>query len=361
VTGGADKSGIAQAPPHMRRGMAEHDEHASILKGLARVDWLVLLVVALYALALGAPAESARALYAALATYTLFVVAFRWRGFPVQATGARIALGAAAMVVFITVVAANTGGAASPMANLYLLPIVVVAMMLGRQGSIVVFAAVTLAFLSLLAGEGPLPPAGELATRLFGQLGPWALVTYLTQALAGTILSARRRIEEMAERDSLTGMLNLRTFKGLLAREHGLRARDARGGYAILLVDMDDLKALNDEHGHQAGNRGITTVASAIQRAIRNTDMAARSGGDEFLVFLPDATAEVAEIVAQRIRNHVYRSLFPVGERLQRMTASVGTATYPRDGAEADDIVATAGVRAKRDRELRQQGGEPAE
>ena len=61
---------------------------------------------------------------------------------------------------------------------------------------------------------------------------------------------------------------------------------------------MDDLKALNDEHGHQAGNRGITTVASAIQRAIRNTDMAARSGGDEFLVFLPDATAEVAEIVA---------------------------------------------------------------
>jgi diguanylate cyclase (GGDEF)-like protein len=247
------------------------------------------------------------------------------------------------------------------MANLYLLPIVVVAMTLGRQGTLVVFGAVGLAWLSLLAGEGPLPAAGQLATRLFGQLGPWALVAYLTQALAGSILTARRRIEEMSERDGLTGMLNMRTFKSLLAREHGLRARDSRGGYAILMVDMDDLKALNDEHGHQAGNRAITTVASAIQRAVRNTDTAARAGGDEFIVFLPEATAEVAEIVAQRIRNHVYRSLFPVGERLQRMTASVGAASYPRDGAQPDDIVDAAVQRAKRDRTLRRQAGEPAE
>ena len=93
-----------------------------------------------------------------------------------RATGARIALGAAVMVAFITVVAARTGGAGSPMANLYLLPIVVVAMTLGRQGTLVVFAAVALAFLSLLAGAGPLPPAGELATPQLGQRGPGALV-----------------------------------------------------------------------------------------------------------------------------------------------------------------------------------------
>ena len=361
MTDAKDKSGIAQAPRHMRRGMVQQDEHASMLKSLARVDLLVLLAVALYALALGAPPAAERALYAALATYAAFVVAFRWRGFPVQGTRSRIALGAAVMVAFITVAASRTGGTASPLANLYLLPIVVVAMTLGRRGALVIFAAVLLAWLSLLAGEGAVPPPAELLTRLFGQLGPWALVAYVTQALAGSILTARRRIEEMAERDSLTGMLNLRTFKATLGREHELRIRDGRGGYAILLVDMDDLKALNDEHGHQAGNHAITAVASAVQRAIRNTDMAARAGGDEFVVFLPDASAEVAEIVAQRIRNHVYRSLFPVGERLQRMTASVGTATWPRDGTQADDIVAAAAERAKLDRKLRQQAGEPAE
>ncbi len=361
MTRAADKTGIAQAPPHMRRELAAHDGHASLLKGLARADWLALLAVALYALALDAQAPPPRALYAALAAYAAFVVAVRWRGFPLRAPAARLALGAAAMVAFVSVVAAATGGAASPMANLFLLPVIVAAMTLGRQGTLVVFVAVTLAFLSLLAAEGPLGHPAEAATRLFGQLGPWALVAYLTHSLAGTITSTRRRIEELAERDGLTGMLNLRTFKGMLAREHGVRARDGRGGYAILLVDMDDLKALNDEHGHQAGNRGIATVASAIQRAIRATDLAARSGGDEFLVFLPDTTAEAAEVVAQRIRNHVYRSLFPVGERLQRMTASVGAATWPRDGSAAEDIVAAASARAKRDRELRRQGGAPAE
>jgi diguanylate cyclase (GGDEF)-like protein len=116
---------------------------------------------------------------------------------------------------------------------------------------------------------------------------------------------------------------------------------------------MDDLKQLNDAHGHQAGNRAIAAVASAIQRAIRTTDMAARSGGDEFIVFLPEASPEVSETVAKRIRNNVYRSLFPVGERLQRMTVSVGAASYPRDGAEQDAIVAAASLRMRRERELR--------
>ena len=125
------------------------------------------------------------------------------------------------------------------------------------------------------------------------------------------------------------------------------------------MVDVDKLKELNDEHGHQAGNRALTTVSGAVQRAIRTTDMAARYGGDEFVVFLPGATPEVAETVAQRIRNNVYRSLFPVGERLQRMTVSVGTASYPRDGAQEDDIVAAADQRMRRDRELRKSVAAP--
>ena len=134
-----------------RRETVREDEHASIVQSLTRIDWLVLLVVALYTLVLRAPEGSPRLLYAAMATYTLFLVAFRWRGFPVKDAGARIALGAAAMVAFITVVAIPTGGSESPMVNLYLLPIVVVAMTLGRRGAFVIFAGVALAWLSLVA------------------------------------------------------------------------------------------------------------------------------------------------------------------------------------------------------------------
>ncbi len=337
------------------------DEHASIVRSLTHVDWLVLLIVAFYSLAPHVAPTSPRWLYAAMAAYTLFLLAFRLRSFPVKNARARIALGAAVMVAFITVVAMQTGGSTAPMANLYLLPIVLVAMTLGGRGALVIVAAVALAWLSVVIDEGPLPPAGELLARLFGELGPYALVAYFTQALAGSITTARRRIEEMAERDGLTGMLNLRTFKATLHREHQLRVRGAPGGYAILLVDVDRLKELNDEHGHQAGNRAITTVAGAVQRAIRTSDMAARYGGDEFVVFLPGATTEVAEVVAQRIRNNVYKSLFPVAERLQRMTVSVGAASYPRDGAQQDDIVAVAGQRALRDRELRKTAAAPAD
>ena len=355
MTVAGDRAGDGAALPGTPRAAVERDEHTDMLRSLARVDWLVLLVVALYALVAREPPSSPRWLYAAMAAYTLFVVGFRWRGFPVRGAGARVALGAAAMVAFITIVAIQTGGSLSPMVNLYLLPIVLVSMTLGGRGAIVVFTAVALAWLSVIVGEGPLPAAAALAARLFGELGPYALVAYLTQALAGTILTARRRIEEMAERDGLTGMLNLRTFRAVLNREHELRSRSGRGGYGILLVDMDDLKVLNDEHGHQTGNRAITAVAGAIQRAIRTTDLAARYGGDEFILFLPEATAEIAETVAKRIRNNVYRSLFPVGERLQRITVSVGTASYPRDGAHHEDIVSAADTRRQRDRELRQQ------
>jgi diguanylate cyclase (GGDEF)-like protein len=359
VNAAPDQPGGTGPLPGTRREAVARDEHASIIRSLTRVDWLVLLVVALYSLVPSVAPASPRWLYAAMATYTLFVLAFRWRGFPVQDTGARIALGAAAMVAFITVVAIQTGGSASPMVNLYLLPIVLVAMTLGGRGALVIVAGVALAWLSVIVGEGPLPRPAELFARLFGELGPYALVAYLTQALAGSIMTARRRIEEMAERDSLTGMLNLRTFKAILHREHQLRRSGAQGGYSVLLVDVDKLKELNDEHGHQAGNRAITTVSGALQRAIRTTDMAARYGGDEFVVFLPGATPEVAEIVAQRIRNNVYRSLFPVGERLQRMTVSVGAASYPRDGAQQDDVVAAADQRMRRDRELRRSVAAP--
>ena len=351
--------GGSEPLPGTRREAVQRDEHASIIKSLTRVDWLVLLVVALYSLVPHVTSRSPRWLYIAMATYTLFVLAFRWRGFPVRDTRARIALGAAAMVAFITAVAIQTGGSASPMVNLYLLPIVLVAMTLGRRGAFVIVVGVALAWLSVIVGEGVLPPPAELGARLFGEIGPYALVAYLTQALAGSILTARRRIEEMAERDSLTGLLNLRTFKAILHREHKLRTRGAQGGYSVLVVDVDKLKELNDEHGHQAGNRAITTVSGAVQRAIRTTDMAARYGGDEFVVFLPGATPEVAETVAQRIRNNVYRSLFPVGDRLQRMTVSVGTASYPRDGAQEDDIVAAADQRMRRDRELRKSVAPP--
>jgi len=335
------------------------DEHAAFLQSMSQVDWLALLVVALYMLVESTPPPQPLVAVMAMVLFALVALGLRWRRFPLRSPHARIALDAAATVVFITVVAAQSGGPSSPLVNLYLLPVVMAAVTLGRGGTLAVFLAVCIAWTGLMAGHGELgSPAPALFARIFGQLGPFALVAYLTQRLASTIISARRRIAELAERDDLTGLVNQRGFKELLQREHAGRQRGS-GGYSVLMADLDCLKQVNDTWGHEAGNAAIQNVAEAIKRAIRKSDVAARYGGDEFAILLPDATPQVAEVVAQRIRNAVFKSLFQPGSRMQRMTISVGVGSFPQDGRTPDEALAAADKRMYQDKNLRRKPGDP--
>lgn len=334
--------------------LAGRDEHAGFLKGIAHVDWLVLAVVALYFLADGSQAARPALVVYAMAGFAAFVLAFRSRRFPVRSPRARIALDAAVTIAFITLIATQSGGADSPLVNLYLLPAVLAAVTLGRVGAAVVFLVAAACWAGMtVMGSLPVPQGMPLFARLLGELGPFALVTYLTQRLAGSIMSARRQIADLAERDGLTGLINLRSFDGLLGSEHASRAREPDGRYAVLMADMDRLKHINDTWGHEAGNGAIRAVAEAIRRAIRASDVAARYGGDEFTVLLPGATPEVAESVAQRVRATVYQSLFQAGGRLQRITVSVGAGCYPRDGTAPEAVLAAADKRMYRDKQLR--------
>lgn len=337
------------------------DDHTAFLRSIAQVDWLVLAVVALYLVADQAKLAQPLLTVVTMTGFALFIVAFRSRRFPVRSPRARILLDAVVTIGFITVVAVQSGAAESPLVHLYLLPVVLAAVTLGRRGTAAVFVATMLCWVGLfaLAGE-PLELRLSLVARLLGELGPFALVAYLTQRLAGSIHSAQRQIADLAERDGLTGLINLRSFADLLKREHKVQASARDGAYAVLMADMDRLKHVNDTWGHEAGNAAIRAAAEAIQRAVRASDVAARYGGDEFTVFLPGATPEVAENVAQRIRNNVYQSLFQAGGRLQRVTVSVGVGSYPRDGTASEAILAAADRRMYRDKKLRRQPGDPA-
>lgn len=339
----------------MGRGTsAGRDEHAAFLKSITQVDWLVLAVVALYFLVDESHKGRPSLVVYSLAGFALFVLAFRSRRFPVRSPQARIALDAAVTIAFITLIAAQSGGADSPLVHLYLLPVVLAAVTLGRRGVATVFLVAAACWVGLLfLGARPVVPGMALLARLLGELGPFALVAYLTQRLAGSIMSAQRQIADLAERDGLTGLINLRSFDELLRREHAASSRQPEGRYALLMADMDRLKHVNDTWGHDAGNSAIRAVAEAIRRAIRASDVAARYGGDEFTVLLPGATPEVAERVAQRIRNTVYQSLFQAGGRLQRVTVSVGAGSYPRDGTGPEAVLAAADKRMYRDKQLR--------
>lgn len=341
------------------RSDAAGDEHDSFLRSVALVDWLVLVLVVLYLLVSPEPRPDAVVTFGAVLAFALFLLAFRWERFPVRSPVRRIALDVFVTVVFLAVVVSQAGGADSPLVNLFLLPLVLSAVTLRAQATVAAFLAVSAAVVALHLAEpfGHDEPRVVIA-HMLGELGPLALVTYLTHRLAGSILLARRRIQELAERDPLTGLFNVRSMDQLIAREHESRTATGRGSYSLLVADLDRLKAINDGFGHEAGNAALRNAAAAIQRAIRTTDTASRYGGDEFVVFLPDASPEVAEAVAQRMRNATYQSLFQAGERMHRMTISVGVGSYPRDGHKLSDVMAAADRRMYQDKSLRRRPGE---
>src|SRR5271155_2082743 len=162
------------------------------------------------------------------------------------------------MVIFITGVLWFTGKGASPMLNLYLLPIILSALTLGRIVTLLQVAVIVVChFLLALVTPGIDVISLGYASQVVGQLAPFLLVAYLTTTLSADITEARERIENLAQNDALTGLYNLRAFNQIWQQEHASCVTGG-GTYALLMIDMDKLKAINDEYGHDAGNSAIT-------------------------------------------------------------------------------------------------------
>jgi diguanylate cyclase (GGDEF)-like protein/PAS domain S-box-containing protein len=168
-------------------------------------------------------------------------------------------------------------------------------------------------------------------------------------------MTERREAEEqlafLAYHDSLTGLPNKAMFDELLdlslarARRHGM-------GVAVLALDVDNFRLVNDSLGHEAGNRLITLLAERIREATRETDLVARQGGDEFLMLLSDLerTSPVADgdggsIVAESVANRVQRALqdpFTIDGTELYVTASIGITVFPNDGDDAGTLLRNA-------------------
>jgi len=140
---------------------------------------------------------------------------------------------------------------------------------------------------------------------------------------------------------------------GLAEREHE-RASRMEVPYAILMIDVDKLKKINDTHGHGAGNRALKLVAEALTRITRSADIVSRFGGDEFIVFLADGDRPTAEDVAQRIRNVVFATTLEVAEEMVRVQVSVGVASFPEDGSSLRAIMTEADRQMYKDKEHRE-------
>jgi diguanylate cyclase (GGDEF)-like protein len=158
-------------------------------------------------------------------------------------------------------------------------------------------------------------------------------------ALEAHVLSRSRELESQANTDPLTGLGNLRALQRQLATLVDVQKRYTHP-FGLLLMDIDGLKRINDSYGHQAGDRVLMQVAMSLRRSIRSVDTAARIGGDEFCVLLPEQDLKSAAKLAARLATAVEEEVASPGD--PAVTISIGVAASPEHGDDAESLVDTA-------------------
>jgi len=175
-------------------------------------------------------------------------------------------------------------------------------------------------------------------------------------ALAFENLRLFQKTRELSITDEVTPLHNFRYFHQALERE--LKLVNRYGGMlSLLFVDLDRFKPINDQYGHLRGSRTLREVGFLIRAAVRETDIPARYGGDEFVVILPQTDAEPAKVLAEKLRRLVEGHTFLQEEGINaRLGVSLGVGTYPSEANSKEALIRLADKRMYEDKEIRKAG-----
>jgi diguanylate cyclase (GGDEF)-like protein len=160
--------------------------------------------------------------------------------------------------------------------------------------------------------------------------------------MAEKLAKSQKALEDLSVQDGLTGLFNYREFHRRLTEEVQRSRRYGRP-FSLLILDIDDFKAVNDTYGHLAGDETLRALAALIRREVRPVDEVARYGGEEFAILLPETSGPGAFAMAERIRDIIATHPLPIAaERTVALTVSIGTATYPEDADAEERLIAAA-------------------
>jgi len=322
-------------------GPHPQDELRATTKTIGELGWLLLVVVLGYLAFIrqDLEAEALAATLGAMLAYALFVLALQTVSAARSKASYHTFGRCLAMIALITWVLLHAAAERSALANLYHLVIITSALTLGGRLTAVNLAIIAAILIWLerpgLAGE---PAGAQRALGLFLQLAPMLLVAFITTRLAGDIRKALERIRFISETDELTSLYNLRAFMSIAERLHR-QAKRYRRPYALMMIDSDSLKSVNDTYGHDCGNELLKLTTHGIRRQLRDTDVPARYGGDEFVLLLPETNAEGARELAERIRRVIAeRPLQCAGNEIHT-TVSIGIASFPDHGDDLKQVL----------------------
>ena len=337
----------AKAPP-----ATDQSELTDQVLRAGHVAGLLFLLAVLYLVIARSTIDYPGSYLAALGVFGLVVLVFRYTRLLDDSPALKLSCHATVMVVFISSLIAVSGTYAAPLLNLYLLPVIGIALTLGRAAAFfqILLMVVCRLVLTLFIGDGTEPL--NYVLNLTVELAPIVLAALLITNLASDVRTAESRVQDAADRDALTGLMNMQGFARLAEAEYE-RAKRRGSEFGVLMVDIDGLSSVNEKFGPEGGNRTLVAVADALVRSIRHLDFIARYGGDKFVVYLDGASESVAEAVRNRIRHNVFATTLDIHHNLSRTSVTVGIACFPKDGKDLWSLVDNAGRDVNRERELR--------
>jgi diguanylate cyclase (GGDEF)-like protein len=306
-------------------------------------SWVFLLAVTTIVGVTGLWPQSQTAIFLLLALGGVFVLVIHDL-LPATALGpAKFVLEGSVAITVATVLVALTGGAASPFFFVY--PLIVGGAALVVSPPITLGLAITAALgylLAVMLGSPPASLTNPITVATVGiNLTAMVLLAYIAMVIAREQRSTRDAAIRLSTIDPLTSLFNRGFFFAALEREIARSARSGRG-FCLLMMDLDELKSINDRLGHFHGDRVLAAVGQVVSDGVRRIDTAARYGGDEFVVLLPETDPTGAFVLAEKIRIGVNDLDLDLPEESVRPSLSVGVVSYPDDGQTADELMISA-------------------
>ena len=305
---------------------------------MGNISWLLIALVTLDIKLM--PADHSNIFFLATLCVLLFAYNFNARYGLLSNRYSQFKTFVDLMVFLAFIVAAcwYTGRITSPFMSLIYLVLMATSL---TQGKRITYFMAGLAITSyiLLASEEFRSGYNILSHIL--ELFPFMLIAHLGAMLSGETESARREVERLSFTDEVTGINNMRNFFMLSQAQESLAKRYKRQ-FSICMIDADNLKKINDQHGHLAGTELIRQVANMITANIRSSDISARYGGDEFVIMFNETGKQEVAAAVERIVAGMAATPFIFENAALTTTLSAGIAAYPEDGTDVETVMAKA-------------------
>ena len=311
---------------------------------IAQVEWLLIAVVFFYSVIPGVTLTGRPGVIRVMMVYTVTVLIFHHLGLQHLHRRWKTWLEALIMTVVVTYVVWHSGRITSPLLSLYLLVVIASATTLGLKPTLLQAAVITVIYMFITFAPSTLENMGVSQARLhLFKIFPFWLVAYLATMLAYEAETDQLKLAELAHTDSLTELWNMRMFAEFAEHEYERAARYQRS-FAVMMLDADNLKMINDNFGHQTGGQMIRFMGKKIRMNLRTSDVVARYGGDEFIVMLPETSSSEALVTAERVRKCLDDSRFYIGSVgfPVAIKVSIGIAAFPEHDKELAGILQKA-------------------